>query len=216
MASRTASAPWPASGGPFLMRTSPCPSIGGRCSSMVNRVVRSTSVPMAVLLSPMMLGRAGAPCQPLSWWVSPARPPNRTCGSHRIRLSTGSCRWCGCSSRRSARPWCGDVGMPVAVSSDRHRSWPEHCHTVLADLPVREVATADRSQVRLWVSFADPADDPPPGVCVDVTEGPFGHPVAKVVTPAPQHRIHLAPVSYTHLRAHETGRNLVCRLLLEK
>ena len=26
----------------------------------------------------------------------------------------------------------------------------------------------------------------------------------------------LTPVSYTHLRAHETGRNLVCRLLLEK
>src|SRR5678809_83456 len=26
----------------------------------------------------------------------------------------------------------------------------------------------------------------------------------------------LYPVSYTHLRAHETGRNLVCRLLLEK
>src|SRR5678810_968423 len=25
-----------------------------------------------------------------------------------------------------------------------------------------------------------------------------------------------AAVSYTHLRAHETGRNLVCRLLLEK
>ena len=24
------------------------------------------------------------------------------------------------------------------------------------------------------------------------------------------------PVSYTHLRAHQTGRNLVCRLLLEK
>src|SRR5674476_1555990 len=24
------------------------------------------------------------------------------------------------------------------------------------------------------------------------------------------------PVSYTHLRAHETGRNLVCRILLEK
>src|SRR5674476_1516794 len=29
--------------------------------------------------------------------------------------------------------------------------------------------------------------------------------------------LHLpAAVSYTHLRAHETGRNLVCRLLLEK
>ena len=27
---------------------------------------------------------------------------------------------------------------------------------------------------------------------------------------------HAYPVSYTHLRAHETGRNLVCRLLLEK
>ena len=27
---------------------------------------------------------------------------------------------------------------------------------------------------------------------------------------------HHATVSYTHLRAHETGRNLVCRLLLEK
>ena len=26
----------------------------------------------------------------------------------------------------------------------------------------------------------------------------------------------LLAVSYTHLRAHETGRNLVCRLLLEK
>ena len=27
---------------------------------------------------------------------------------------------------------------------------------------------------------------------------------------------YIASVSYTHLRAHETGRNLVCRLLLEK
>ena len=26
----------------------------------------------------------------------------------------------------------------------------------------------------------------------------------------------ITAVSYTHLRAHETGRNLVCRLLLEK
>ena len=30
------------------------------------------------------------------------------------------------------------------------------------------------------------------------------------------HQIGSSPVSYTHLRAHETGRNLVCRLLLEK
>src|SRR5674476_1615669 len=30
------------------------------------------------------------------------------------------------------------------------------------------------------------------------------------------HTGHCKSVSYTHLRAHETGRNLVCRLLLEK
>ena len=30
------------------------------------------------------------------------------------------------------------------------------------------------------------------------------------------HRDAIEAVSYTHLRAHETGRNLVCRLLLEK
>ena len=29
-------------------------------------------------------------------------------------------------------------------------------------------------------------------------------------------KVRLDAVSYTHLRAHETGRNLVCRLLLEK
>src|SRR5674476_1414851 len=29
-------------------------------------------------------------------------------------------------------------------------------------------------------------------------------------------RVGIVAVSYTHLRAHETGRNLVCRLLLEK
>src|SRR5674476_1011941 len=32
----------------------------------------------------------------------------------------------------------------------------------------------------------------------------------------PQWLAQTIPVSYTHLRAHETGRNLVCRLLLEK
>ena len=30
------------------------------------------------------------------------------------------------------------------------------------------------------------------------------------------HRFDLKPVSYTHLRAHETRHDLVCRLLLEK
>jgi len=31
-----------------------------------------------------------------------------------------------------------------------------------------------------------------------------------------QERMAILPVSYTHLRAHETKANLVCRLLLEK
>ena len=53
IASRTASAPCPASAGPFLTRgLLPWPSIGGRCSSMVNRVVRSTRVPIAELFKP--------------------------------------------------------------------------------------------------------------------------------------------------------------------
>ena len=30
---------------------------------------------------------------PFERWVSPARPPNRTCNSRRIRLSICSCRW---------------------------------------------------------------------------------------------------------------------------
>src|SRR5665213_3426677 len=33
--------------------------------------------------------------------------------------------------------------------------------------------------------------------------------------PHPFGALQIGPVSYTHLRAHETGRNLVCRLLLE-
>jgi len=34
------------------------------------------------------LGRTGAPCQAHAWWVSPARPPNPPCDSHRNGLST--------------------------------------------------------------------------------------------------------------------------------
>src|SRR3954454_539327 len=55
MASRTASAPCPASAGPFLVRgPSPWPAMGGRWSRIVNRVVRSTRVPIAELPSPTM------------------------------------------------------------------------------------------------------------------------------------------------------------------
>ena len=53
--SRAASAPCPANAGPFFSRAAaPWPAMGGRWSSIVNRVVRSTSVPMAELPSPGM------------------------------------------------------------------------------------------------------------------------------------------------------------------
>src|SRR5678815_2270796 len=49
----------------------------------------------------------------------------------------------------------------------------------------------------------------------------FCHPAARVVavdvsTTSLEHTERLKPVSYTHLRAHETPEHLVCRLLLEK
>ena len=62
MASRTAWAPWPASAGPLWTRAwSPWPSMRGRCSSIVNRVVRSTSVPIAELPSPRMRSPSQCP-----------------------------------------------------------------------------------------------------------------------------------------------------------
>ncbi len=55
MASRTASAPCPARAGPFFSRgVVPCPSIGGRWCSIVQRAVRSTRVPIAERLRPMI------------------------------------------------------------------------------------------------------------------------------------------------------------------
>src|SRR5678810_367317 len=38
----------------------------------------------------------------------------------------------------------------------------------------------------------------------------------RVIIDEPEPAYRAGAVSYTHLRAHETGRNLVCRLLLEK
>jgi hypothetical protein len=55
MASRTAAAPWPASAGPFFTRPpSSWPGMRGKWSNIVNRVVRSTSVPIAELPNPTM------------------------------------------------------------------------------------------------------------------------------------------------------------------
>src|SRR3546814_16911629 len=74
IASRTASAPWLPSAGPFFMRgESPCPASRGRCSSIVKRVVRSTCVPIAELPKPRM------------------RPPSQCPGTVRSAASAG--RW---------------------------------------------------------------------------------------------------------------------------
>jgi len=49
---RTAAAPSPANAGPFLVLGPPWSSMRGRCSRIVNRVVRSTRVPIAELSNP--------------------------------------------------------------------------------------------------------------------------------------------------------------------
>src|SRR5664279_5532627 len=50
-----------------------------------------------------------------------------------------------------------------------------------------------------------------------IRQGAEGRPVVRHDDdPGPQQRPDRAPVSYTHLRAHETDSYLVCRLLLEK
>src|SRR5271169_5225811 len=79
-------------------------------------------------------GRAEARCRGFARSVSSARPPNRTCTSPRIRLSTGSCLWGECFSLL-VRPGGGDSGAPVAVAADRDPSWPEHLGTAVAYLP---------------------------------------------------------------------------------
>src|SRR3954463_15010414 len=62
IASRTASAPCPASGGPFLTRSAvPNPSIGGRGRRIVNLLVRSTRVPITDLFSPMIRSPSQCP-----------------------------------------------------------------------------------------------------------------------------------------------------------
>ncbi len=61
IASRTASAPAPVTGGPFLVRGPSRPSVGGRCNSIVKRLVRSTSVPIAERSIPMIRSPSQCP-----------------------------------------------------------------------------------------------------------------------------------------------------------
>lgn len=61
IAFRTASAPCPARAGPFFTRLCPCSAILGRWIKSVNRVVRSTSVPIAELSRPIIRSPSQCP-----------------------------------------------------------------------------------------------------------------------------------------------------------
>ena len=100
IASRTASAPCPVSAGPFFARGwSPWPSMRGRCSSIVKRVVRSTSVPIAELSRP----RIRSPSQ----WPGTARSA-ASAGRSLIMISGVTNflprPWVRARGTRSARP----------------------------------------------------------------------------------------------------------------
>src|SRR3954466_11917459 len=128
-------------------------------------------------------GRAAARCRSLDRSVSAARLPNPTCDFHRIRLSACSCR------RGGACPWGRDAGSPVAVALDGNRLGPEELDVLRADLPAWEEPADQGVHVQSKVSFAQPADDAPEGVVVDVAERARGRPVTEIGAPAPQHRI---------------------------
>jgi len=45
------------------------------------------------------------------------------------------------------------------------------------------------SPIQPDVAFANPTDDPPKDIVVEIVEGLCGHAVAEIVAPAPQYRI---------------------------
>ena len=111
-------------------------------------------------------GRTGAPCQPFGWWGSPARPPNRTCGFRRIRLSTCLCR--GCWS-----PWCGDLRSSIPVA--RYRVLPAaiELDPFGAYFPTGNMTPDEGAHVQFGVTFLQPAHDPPEGEVIEIGEEPF-------------------------------------------
>ena len=54
------------------------------------------------------------------------------------------------------------------------------------------------------------------GGIIELSLGILGEYIANIYLEAKDRPIYIIPVSYTHLRAHETRHDLVCRLLLEK
>jgi hypothetical protein len=80
-------------------------------------------------VSRSMESRPGARCRGCSRSGSPGRSPNRTCGFHRIRLSTDSV--VGRSS--GAVPRVGDLVAAVAVPDDGYRGRVEQLDPSRAD-----------------------------------------------------------------------------------
>src|SRR5665648_1129588 len=101
------------------------------------------------------------------------------------------------SVRRSACRWCGSRFHPAADCPERHPVY---------GVVARWVCTGCGRPLMLA-----PSEEPCCGqgamrrpACADETGSQWVNRVGQV------------PVSYTHLRAHETRHDLVCRLLLEK
>jgi hypothetical protein len=65
------------------------------------------------------LGRIGAPCRDRSRWVSPTRPPNPPCDSHRNGLSMCPVRWSAVDTAAGSVPW--------SVTTALDTLWTQRC-----------------------------------------------------------------------------------------
>src|SRR5665213_4143569 len=111
------------------------------------------------------------------------------------RSIPGSCR-SFTSSRPKAAAWWRSVGVVTRLIGDT--SGVSITSLPLAHSPVLALSTRPATA---------PSSQPAAPEEGRLVAGPAHRGILRDV---------LQPVSYTHLRAHETGRNLVCRLLLEK
>ena len=130
IASRTASAPCPARAGLFLTRSRPCSAWRGRWSNIVNRVVRSTNVPIAELPSPMMRSPSQCPGTARSstsggrFLIRISGPTNALPRPRRRALGTRSAcpvRRQAVSSRRSGPPPLDIQRLVDSLVRDPHR-----------------------------------------------------------------------------------------------
>jgi len=118
------------------------------------------------------LGRPGARCRDCSRPVSPGRPPNRTCGSHRIRLSMCLGRWSTAYGCRSRCPWGCDVRAAVAVADHPDAGSAREHNPATGESPA-PVAEAPQLTAPDAMFAPEPPRDPAPRVGVDRGEGGF-------------------------------------------